>query len=355
MWQHQVINMKNQILKIKYQNYILNIKNIFTFCIVILIFAFCILNSVEAQQVALSISPPILTAYMKPGKSILIAYDLANSGDPTLISTKVLPFEPYGLNGGIHIKKEFEGPIKFNLDNANIQLGSQFFLKNLDKQQILLRIKVPDETPLGDYYYTLLAETEPPPTFEGVAQSRAKVSIGSNILITVTNSGLVNVNTKVALFDIIARHKIYLFGKTYNIIDSLDPAPFVLTVSNMGNNFVTSEGEINIRGNFGENAKYDLIPQNILAQSQRTLITDKTNIPCEGKKQLALYCQQPITAYITGFFLGLYKASATIRFGENSSTIFASTSFIALPIKFIIGGLIAFCVVLIIISRMREE
>lgn len=334
-------------------------KNFIKYFIILLSCVTCFMLHVtwtNAQQVALSISPPILTAYMKPGKSILIAYNIENRGDPTILSTKVVSFEPRDLNGNINIKNSLEGPIRFSLDNANLQLGSQFFLKTSDKQQILLRIRVPDGAPEGDYYYTILAETEPPPTLEGVSSSKSKASIGSNIIITVTNTGLISVNAKVSLFDIYARHTLNIFGNKYKIIDSFDPVPVILIVNNIGKNFVTAEGEIVMRGNFGERAKYNLVPLNILSETQRMLKTNTSRAPnCDSFKNLPIYCKQPISHFISGFFLGTYNLSTSLTFGENSPTIFASTSFIALPIKISFGIMIVTLIAIIVIIRFREK
>lgn len=325
---------------------------------VIILYAYFIFGpiAVNAQQVSLSISPPIISSYMKPGKSMLIAYTIENLGDPAILNTKVLPFEPLGNTGNIRIKDEFEGPVRFSLDNSFFQLGAPFFMKTRDSQQLLLRIRVPEGAPEGDYYYTLLAETEPPPTFEGVSSSRAKATIGSNIIITVTNTGLISVNTKVTIFDILGRFSVKLFGKQYKIIDSNDPVPVILTVDNKGKNVVVADGEINLRGNFGERAKFNLIPQNILSQSQRLLIANSPKAPnCENLSNTPVYCRQPISLFISGFFIGLYKLSTTLTFGENSPTIFASTTFIAIPIKIIFGIFIAICITIIIINRFREK
>src|SRR3989339_385690 len=48
---------------------------------------------VSAQQVSLGISPPLLEVLIKPGKSIMVAYNLENSGDPVHINVKMASFE----------------------------------------------------------------------------------------------------------------------------------------------------------------------------------------------------------------------------------------------------------------------
>ncbi len=299
---------------------------------------------INAQQISLSISPPLLKVFIKPGKAIMIAYKLENTGDPAIMSVKVLPFEARDNAGNIRIKNEFEGPIRFSLDNADLKFEQPFFLKTRGSQQLLLRMRVPDGAPEGDYYYTLLAESQPPPTLEGVGSAGAKATIGSNILITVTNSGRIDVKGKVAFFDVLSRYTFNFFGNTLNIFDSNDKIPVVLIVENKGKNLFTPEGEIVMKGNFGEKAQYDIIPQNVLAESQRLMTASNS-----------AEFNRPITLVIPGFFVGLYKLSTTLNFGENSPNIFASTSFIAIPFKLLIGFLIALIIGIFIVKRAKDE
>ena len=305
--------------------------------------------NVYAQQVSLSISPPILEVFIKPGKSILIAYNLENRGDPVIDSAKVLPFEPKDNLGNIRIKPEFEGPVRFSLDNADIKMEQPFFMKTRDSQQLLLRIRIPEGAPEGDYYYTLLVETQPPPTFEGVQSARAKATIGSNILITVTNSGMVQARGKISLFDVLPRWKLEIGNWKLGLFDSNDKIPIVLIVENKGKNLIKPQGEIILRGNFGERASYELIPQNVLAESQRIIAATPSAFIDPSQ------IRQPITLLISGFFVGLYHLSTTINFGENSPNVFGSTSFIAIPFKLIIGFLTAIFIGVVIIKKFQKN
>ena len=162
-----------------------------------------ITRGVYAQQVSLSLSPPLLELFIKPGKSIMVAYQLKNFGDPAFINLKILPFTAKDNLGNIRIKSEFEGPVRFGLDNSDLQLERPFFLKTNSSQQILLRIRIPENISDGDYYYSLLAETSPPTATEGIGSARAKATIGSNILITISNSGNIDIKPRVVLFDIL--------------------------------------------------------------------------------------------------------------------------------------------------------
>ena len=179
----------------------------FIIFIIVIIFIIIITPDAQAQQVSLSLSPPLLELFIKPGKSIMVAYRLDNLGDPAFINLKVLPFEAKDNLGNIRIKPEFEGPVRFSLDNSDLQLDQPFFLKTNGSQQILLRIRIPENITDGDFYYSLLAETAPPTASEGIDSARAKATIGSNILVTISNSGNIDIKPRVVLFDILSKLK----------------------------------------------------------------------------------------------------------------------------------------------------
>lgn len=298
---------------------------------------------VSAQQVSLSISPPLIQTIIKPGKSILIAYRIENFGDPVILSSKVLPFVPKDTLGSIQLQGSFRGPVEFNLDNANLNLNDPFFLKTRESEQLLLRIRVPQDAPEGDYYYSLLVAAQPPPTEEGVSSSRARATIGSNILITVTESGKVDVKGKVALFDVLPRYKLSIFGKTLHVFDSNDKIPVVLVVENKGRNLLLPQGQIILKGNFGEKASFDIIPQNILAESQRLVLATPSASLTNNNSLL-----------LSGFFIGRYLLSTTINFGEGTPNIFAQTSFIAVPFKALIGIFVSLSVALLLLKKIKS-
>lgn len=317
--------------------------------ITIFIFLFIVPLSISAQQLSLSINPPHLETIIKPGKSILVAYTIQNLGDPVIIRANVLPFIPRE-NGGIVIQEEFSGPVRFSLDNSNIQLDQPFFLDSKKSQQLLLRIRLPEGVPEEDYYYTFFVESEPPPSVEGKGPaSRARARVGSNILITVTQNGLLDTKGKVTVFDVLPRFKI----GDLRIFDTGDKIPVVLIVRNEGKNFVQSAGKIIMKGNFGEKASYKLIPLNILAENQRVMVaTPSAELDCEGKR--ASYCLRPISLLLSGFFIGKYNLSAEVNFGEGTPIFSASTVFVAFPFKFLFGLLIVLIVAIILVKKYRS-
>lgn len=297
----------------------------------------------HAQQVSLSLSPPLLELFVKPGKAIMIAYNLKNYGDPTFLNLKVLPFEAKDNLGNIRIKTEFDGPVRFSLDNSDLTLEQPFFLKTNDSQQILLRIRIPENITDGDYYYSLLAETIPPTSSEGIGSARAKATIGSNILITISNSGNVDINPKIVIF---STRGGFTLGKNVRFFDSSDKIPVILNVVNKGRTLMKPEGQIILKGNFGETTKYDIISKNILAESERLI---------EATPSASFDSLLPASLVLSGFFIGKYSLSTQMKFGENSPTIFGSTAFYAFPFKITGGIIIAILIIILVIKKNKEE
>lgn len=313
---------------------------------------FLSLKKTSAQQLSLSLSPPLVEILAKPGKSILIAYNLVNYGDPTVVTAKVRPFSSINNFGQIKIEDEFFGPIDFELENSDIKLEQPVFVKTKASQQFLLRIRIKEGAPEGDYYYTFLVESKPLGGNEESTVSLSSGTIGANLLITVTQEGQVEVKGKIVIFDVLPRYKIKLLGKTIKIFESLDKIPVVLILENKGKNFLKPYGEITLKGNFGEKANFSLLPQNILAQSQRLIqASPSANIDCEEKRNEKI-CKHPSSFVIDGFFLGKYQLSAKVNFGEGTPTLFAHTTFYAFPFRFI---LITLLLMLVFIGYLKSK
>src|SRR3989344_969653 len=247
--------------------------NILLFCSLTTIY-FLLSTSVSAQQLSLSLTPTLSELAIKPGQSVGIKYKLINFGDPSIVKMRILPFEAKDNRGGLTFKNSLEGPIGFELENRDIKLEEAFFLKNSTSLDLLLNIRVPDETPGKDYYYSLVAESQPPPTQEGAVNVRTKVMVGSNLLITVSKDGRVKIKPKISLFEVVPKNKIGFLGYKINLFNSFEKIPLILVVENKGRNLIKPQGEIVVSGLFGQVKKIEIKPQNILAESQRLFSTD---------------------------------------------------------------------------------
>lgn len=309
----------------------------------LLIFNFKVVN---AQQVSLSLSPPLVELIIKPGKSVLVAYQIENLGDPVYLTADVVSFEVKDSLGNVRLKEKAEGPFRFSLDNSSLKLNQPFFLKTRQKEQLLLRIRTIEGAPEGDYYYTLIVTTQPRTVSEGESIGNTKATIGANIIATITESGKIDIKGKIALFDVLPRLRLSLGKSHLNLFDSNDKIPIVLILENKGKNFIKPEGEIILKGNFGETAHYQLLPQNILAESQRLI---------EATPSAAVELKKPVSLILSGFFLGRYRLSTNINFGQGTPNVFASTAFIALPFRLILGLFGALIIIYLILKKFNKD
>ncbi len=311
------------------QNY--NLKNkTFDFLLVLLTFNFLLLTSVKtvsAQQISLSLTPSLTKIVIKPGKELILKYRLINQGDPTLLDLKVVSIETKDNTGQVLLKNQLEGPIRFDLNDSAMTLESPFLMKSNEQRDVNLKIRIPDGTPSDDYYFSLLAQSQPPPTVEGVASLRAKITLGSNLLITVTKNGEVEVKPKTILFEVIPRFQF----AGLNFFDSFDKIPLVFTIENSGRNVILAQGNFVLSG-FFQNKTYKIGEENILAESQRNF---------------------PLT--LTGFHLGKYTLSAKVGFAEGAPTLNASTSFIALPFNIIFFLAVILSAIFFVYIRLKSS
>lgn len=303
-------------------------KKIFITFIIAIFFIKVIVPIASAQQISLGLHPPLIESLIKPGKSILVAYKLENNGDPSIMKATILPFRPKGDNGEIEIAKEFDGPIRFSLDNSDLSLDKPFFMRPQESTQLLLKIRVPEGTPEGDYYYTLLVTTEPASLSAGNTGSAAQAGIGANIILSVSQTGYSTIDAKISLFSVVSNLTIPFTNTKIPLFDSNDQVPLKMIVHNKGHHVLHPNGQITLKGNFGEHATYDIVPQNILSQSQRLIMAS-------GSASLNN------TLSLSGFYIGKYSLSTNLNFGDNTPNLYAATTFYAFPFKF---GLVIFII-----------
>ncbi len=312
-------------------------KHIFTI-VALLVGLLSVPQFARAQSISLSVQPPLVEAAIKPGKSILVGFTVANTGDPSIISAHVSTFVPRGIDGHIVLTDTQDTPIRFNLENSNIELGKPFLLKDQKGQQLLLKLRVPEGTPEGDYYFTFFVQNELGRSIEGVPSAQTQARVGANMLVTVTKTGNVEVLGSIGKLSITPRFNVKLFGNTYPIVESSDTIPVSLILQNTGANMIKPQGSLKLRGSFGEEATYALVSQNILKKSSRLIqASQSATIQPEA-------VSRDSSVMLRGFFVGKYTLTADVNFGDISESKSATFVFYAIPYK-LIG---AFLIVLIL-------
>lgn len=275
-----------------------------------------------AQQITLSLDPPIVQTHIKPGKSILVAYTVENTGDPTPLQFLIRPFTPQGQEGALSVGDTLEGPILFSLENTDVAFEKPFFFKSNEKRQAVVKIQIPEGVPEGDYYYILLAETVPSFSVGGQTTSIASAAVGSPLLINVTQTGITEAKGTIAQFSIKPTYTFTLGKRIFRIVDTGTPLPLTFSIRNAGNTLIDPQGTIQVRSG-KKTTSYDILPQHILSNSQRIVKINppQTDVPSNQ------------TAYLSGLQLGKNIITASVSFGENTPTLFAQTDCIGIPIR----------------------
>ncbi len=269
-------------------------------------YLFFISKPVYSQQVGLSISPPLLEVMIKPGKSITKAYQLTNNSDFDLYLTpKIIPFTPADLNGNISLDHQsliINHNSFFGLQNSNIQLNQPFQLPAGSSEQLVLKVDIPQVAEEKDHYYTLLIEQAERGEYIG---SRHRIKIGSNLLITVSESGQPKTDFNLAEFTALPK-----------FADLFDQIKFNITVENTGQAFFKPEGKIEIYNTLFNKkmAELEVLPENVLVNSSRKIrCMEKQSSPSTSEVKSADTSEvfRPISCIFSSTLPGKYKAVIT--------------------------------------------
>ncbi|MDD4135985.1 MAG: hypothetical protein PHN66_02870 [Candidatus Shapirobacteria bacterium] len=256
----------------------------------------------------LTLSPAQIEFVLKPGVTIIQAYDVINdSGSSITLNTEVLPWIPSGTNGSVNYSQAINNPnIEFSLNNANIQLGQPFTLKANSKQQLVLKIKTNPTMPLSDNYYTFFIFQDQNITNNSNNNfSQASGKIGSHILLTVSNTENPKVSSEIQSLSVSPKIKDVLFN----------PITFKGKVKNNSDFFFKTNGKITITKNDKTIKELELNPDNVLNHHSRDI-----------------YCTDQTTCQISPpFWPGHYKV--TVNLDSSLNTKPYETSFYVWPIS----------------------
>jgi len=282
-----------------------------------LLFTFGFVFEAQAQSLSLGIYPPLLEVTMKPGKSITQVYKLFNNGDSDLVMTSFLaPFVPDGDQGYIEIRQD-EKPQSLDwisFQNADLQLGQSFVLRQETSQEVVLKIKVPEFAQEEDHYFTLVFANDP--NYSGLVggnQTQNQIQIGANIIISISESGEPQYQAQISEFKLAN-------GFTNIFLDSFTKPEFILKVKNTGPSFFKPLGHIKVKNPLGGTSILELLPENVLINSTR-------QISCQINEEAAK-CILP-----SKFLLGYYQVQAEFDLDKPGGKYQKEIFFLAFPWK----------------------
>ncbi|MFH1971435.1 MAG: hypothetical protein ABIJ05_03580, partial [Patescibacteria group bacterium] len=216
------------------------------------------------------------------------------------------------------------------IEKPKVNFGEKFNLPGNSEQEIRIKISIPKNAILKDYYFTVLFSIEKPNTHISESSLQSMAQIGSNILITASEKE----NPYKAANTI-------LFSSPY-IIDSLQTINFKIIIENTGRAFAKPIGKITIENLITKKTEVlNLSPLNILSSYSR-------EIYCLKGEEIIACETSPI------ILLGLYR-STLIYSLDNEGQNYQEESFtFAFPFSLIISVLVILIIYKIIVSKTKK-
>ena len=235
---------------------------------------------VFAQEVSLSISPPLTEIAIRPGKSINQTITVRNDGVPVTVVARIVPFVPLDTSGHVELIEDQTSIDAFSswfyFDERPTPLGVNGI------HQYIIKISPPKSAELRDYYFTFVVEVQNNNNLEvGVNNTQSQARIGANILLTATNDGNPQKNVSIVKFT------------APRVIDSFSGFTYQVLLGNSGSGFFKPVGRITVDQIFGTTTTFNLAPLNVLVGSEREIgcLDGQEIIPCKlpGKFLIGIY------------------------------------------------------------------
>lgn len=267
-----------------------------------------------AQEISLSISPPLTEITIQPGKTFSQTFTVKNDGTPVVIVPKIFPFIPLDRQGHAELIEDqssinaFSGWFAF--DPSPISLGTT------GSHDFIVKIIPPEQVGEKDYYFTFIAEVQNDNNL-GVSASLSQTRIGANLLLTISKDG--NPQKKASIVEFSAP----------KFIDSFSPLNYKIVLRNSGFGFFKPIGQITADQIFGSTTVLKLAPLNILVGGTREIscVQEEELVPCKlpGK-----------------FLIGVYRTNLSFTVDGAGEAVEKQIYTIAFPFSIALGLILIF-------------
>ncbi len=283
-----------------------------------------------AQEIDLSLSPPVVEIIMKPGIALTLPFKIHNQGDPVSLTPLVQSFQISSDGKTIKYGPIERTPFRTRVSIDEGKNNGGFVLGKGETKELRLELGAPSNIATGDYHLSFMIVTQPEYADKEFA-AKLKTRIAAPLLITVSKTGNREVKGALKNFSTGGGYTVPFSGNRVRIYDSAAEIPITLSITNEGRNFFETDGSIVLRGMFGEKALYPLQKQNVLAGTTRV--------------------QSPKT--LKGFFLGRYALSALVSLSDGSVQLSDSVVFYAFPFKILFIALAGSVIGIMILKQKR--
>lgn len=268
----------------------------------------------------LSITPAKLEIQLQPGSSYVQSYVIKNNDTQSIVlNSSVENWTPQGSDGNVSYLNS-SSDLNFSLSNTDLKLGQSYVINPGQSKQLVLKIQVPSNILLKDYYSTFFVNQSTIADLSG--NSTQLIKLGSHLLISVSRVELP-----------ITKFTVSNFKTNSPIIDCFfSPLKFSGQILNQSDYFSQIDKSIVITKNNIEITKLTIFPDNVLAHHSR-------NIRCINKNQPAdCQLQKPL-------WPGFYQATIDKQ----------SINFIVLPYSLFVLGIVLSLIIKVLIDFYKRR
>jgi hypothetical protein len=276
--------------------------------------AVSIIFTIHAQRVnpGLQVHPSNFDVTIQPGVPTTQTVYLENHTDnPVPIKVNLRNFTAQGVEGGVNLTAD---DTTYSLAKWISVTPETAVIPANSNQQFTFTITAPVNAEPGGHYGSIVFATDPSQKVTGTGAALSQ-QVASLILARVP--GPVVEDASVTSFN--TDKNFYEFG----------PVTFIALVKNDGGVHIQPQGEVLVKGTFGDTYNVNLTPYNVLPGASR-------NVPAVLSQKL---------------LIGKYTAQLVAAYGDKNQQLTASTEFIAFPVRY---GLIVLVVILILIMLRKR-
>lgn len=289
--------------------------------------------SASASELSLGVYPPIIQVDATPPTAIKHPVKIKNgSNNPVTLSITLRPFKSKDSLGHVDFLEEKDLILRDKDIFQKIQIldgdspVSEVTLDPQEEKTLTLKIGLPKDEPPDDYYFSIVF----------LSKNSGSSTNGPAIAGGIASNVLLSIGPKDP-----ARGFIEKFSAPLYVTNG--PLPFSVAVHNLSPYYISPQGQILIHNLYGQLiGKVELLQENILSNSSRTLIDKSQSMP-----EKAVWDEQ--------FLFGPYKATLTISLSPQGPLYHQTIYFFALPIQYLIGILLMFSIGIFLITRVRKR
>lgn len=302
-------------------------------------------NDAHAQEFSAGIYPPVIQATTLPPTVIKPKITITNKTQSELpLKIEFKPFRPSGKGDGSLTYPSSTSLVEYLifpqvkiLDEE--QIISDITLGPSESKNLTLQIDINRDTPLSDYYFSVVFISNQNVGAENVA---IPAGIATNVLLSVGQN--TSKDIKIESFN------------TPGFMTS-GPVLFTVLLKNSGEHVVTPTGSIEIHNMLGNKIdSIKLLPEYILSNSTRFLTEE--NYSSRSAQDIDKIKQKDnnIVLFSKNFLMGKYEAILNGHILENPNIKFSQTLvFYAIPLPYISGLLLVLVILIVLVRYVRSK